>query len=402
MVTVCVPAYRSERYIAHTLASIRAQSFRDFRCRIALEPVEEGPTVDACRPYLDDPRFELVVNDRQLGWDGNVAGLLASVRTPLFCVQPHDDVLRPGYLEELVSMMMARPDASVAYSDVLSFGAAAGRRGAVLPDDPRRSARELGYFLDGAQGHPFRGVTRSSVLTRRFSTNEHRGFAVETEWALHLVQQGVALRASRPLYLKRQHGRTGASVTVGWRFGMSQAEMIAALEHNRARLLAAIGAHEPDGVPRAVIVLAAEAAMLRRWQVIPGEPLPFGDVQLARAGEVLEATGSSGHPAAPRVAAIVHVALSRHHAALGDRARSLGAARDAVRSHPRDPEACQRLAQLLLATGDFDEAIDLVQQAAMTSPPLDDGVLRLAGAVAAALDRRYQKLDDVAPGTAHD
>ncbi len=397
LVTVCVPAFRSERYIAHTLASIRAQSFRDFRVRIALEPVEEGPTVDACRPFLDDPRFELVINDRQLGWDGNVAELLDDVRTSLFCVQPHDDVLRPAYLEELVGMLMARPDASVAYSDVLSFGAAAGRRGAVLPDDPRRSARELGYFLDGAQGHPFRGVTHSALITRRFSTNEHRGFGVETEWALHLVQQGVALRASRPLYLKRQPGRTDASVTIGWRFGMSRDEMVAALEHNRRRLLAAIGAEEPDGVPREVIVLAAEAAMLRRWQVIPGEPLPFGDVQLARAREVLETTGSSSHPAAPRIAAIVHVALSRHHAAVGDQASSLEAARDAVRCDPRDPEACQRLAQLLLATGETDEAIDLIQQATMTSPPLDDGVLRLTRAVTAALDQRYQKVEDVAP-----
>lgn len=389
LVTVCVPAYRSERFIGHTLTSIQAQTFGDFRVRIGLEPVEEGPTVDACRPFLADPRFELVINERRLGWDGNVAALLAAVRTPLFCVQPHDDVLRRAYLEDLVAMVMTRPDASVAYSDVLSFGATAGRRGSVLPDLPSRSARELSFFLDGAQGHPFRGVTRSAVLTRPFPTNDHRGFAVETEWSLHLVQQGVALRGPHPLYLKRQHGRTDHSVTSGWRFGMDRDEMVAALEHNRARLLAAIGPDDPYGVTSDVVRMAAEAAMLRRWQVIPGDPMPFGEVQLERARDVLMATASSTHPAAARIAAITLVTLSLHHAVNGDTAASVEVARQAVRRDATDPEACLRLAHLLLASGQHDEAIDLIERAAAASPPLDDGVLRLIGVATGALGRRY-------------
>jgi hypothetical protein len=387
LLTVLVPAYRSERFIGHTLAALQAQRFGDFRVRIGLEPVEEGPTIAACRPFLADPRFELVLNERQLGWDGNVAELLRHVHTPLYVIQPHDDVLRPAYLEDLVGMLMARPDASVAYSDVLSFGSTSGRRGNVLPDAPRRSERELGFFLAGAEGHPFRGVTRSTVLTRRFSTNAHRGFAVETEWALHLVQQGVALRARRPLYLKRQPARTDASVTIGWRFGMTPDEQAAALEHNRSRLLDAIGPPEPGGVPRELVMLAAEAAMLRRWSIIPGEPLPFGEVQLTRAGQVLAATGSSTSAAGARIAAMTHAALSLHHAATGDVARSLDEARAAVRCDPTHHEASLRLAQLLLAAGQPDEAIDLLADAA-AAVPLDDGVLRLLGTLTTSLDRR--------------
>jgi hypothetical protein len=398
--TVCVPAYRSERFITHTLAALHAQRFRDFHVRIGLEPVEEGPAVDAIRPFLADSRFELVVNERQLGWDGNVAALLSNVRTPLFCVQPHDDLPRPDYLDDLVGLLAERADASVAYSDVLSFGAAAGRRSNVLPDAPQRSERELGFFLAGAEGHPFRGVTRSSVLTRRFSTNQHRGFAVETEWSLHLVQQGVALRSARALYLKRQPVRAEeGSVTIGWRFGMAPGEQAAALEHNRSRLLGAIGPAEPHGVARDRIVLAAEAAMLRRWTVIPGEPLPLGALQLERAGDVLAASVPGASPEAAQVAATVHVALSRHHAALGDHERSLHEARLAVERAPSDTEALLRLAQLMLGAGAIEDALELVLRA-LQAAPLDDGALRLFDAVTRSVTQRYQAAEP-AGGPSH-
>jgi hypothetical protein len=259
----------------------------------------------------------------------------------------------------------------------------------VLPDAARRSERELGFFLAGAEGHPFRGVTRSTVLTRRFPTNHHRGFAVETEWALHLVQEGVAVRSERPLYLKRQPARTDdASVTVGWRFGMTHDEQVAALEHNRARLMDAIGPKEAEGAPRQLVVLAAEAAMLRRWSLIPGEPLAFGEVQLGRAREVLDRTASIATAPAASITCMVHVALSRHHGATGDRDASLGAAQAAVRCLPTDKEACLQLAQLLLATGELDAAIDLLTRTA-DGAPLEDGVLRLIDATTRVVGQRY-------------
>jgi hypothetical protein len=94
---------------------------------------------------------------------------------------------------------------------------------------------------------------------------------------------------------------------------MSPDAMAAALEHNRSRLLDAVEADEPEGTPRELILVAAEAAMLRRWSVIPGTPLPFGEPQLERARHVLAATSASDSPAASRIAATVHAALPTLH-----------------------------------------------------------------------------------------
>ena len=391
LLTICIPAYRSERFLAFTLAALQAQTFQDFRVRIALEPVEEGPTVDACRPFLEDPRFELVINSEQLGWDRNVRSLLREVRTSLFAIQPHDDIPQPGYLEALVGAVTARPDVSVAYSAIFLFGDQVGRRSMDLPDDSA-DVRELGFFLAGAEGHPFRGVTRREVLARDFPTNRFSGFAVETEWSRHLVQSGVALLVDRPLYLKRARTRDSDSVTSGWRFRMADEQLIAALEHNRARLLDGIGHDGMAAAMRERIELAAEASMLRRWQALSSGRLAFGPEQLQRAARVLDATAESEAAEGRRVAATVHVALSRHWQAVGDRAASERAARAAVHDAPDDPEPCLRLAQLLNTPSGVNEMVELLDRAARVAP-LDVATLLVAGDAATTLSGRYGAVD---------
>ncbi len=387
LVTVCLPAYRSAAFIGHTLASLQAQSFRDFRVRIALEPIDPGATIEACRPFLADPRFELTMNPEQLGWDGNVRALLATVETPLFAVQPHDDVLHPDYLAALVSALQARPDASVAYCDAFLFGAQTGIRGSALPD-AGRATRELAFFMAGAEGHPFRGVTRSTVLDRPFPSNQFQGFAVETEWALHLVQSGVALGIARPLYLKRALPSDSDSVTTDWRFRMEASRLQSALEHNRAQLLRTLDGTGDLAIPRSLVNLAAEGSMLRRWNALAGGRFGLGPVQLARAEAALAELAGSDLGAARTVAATIHLALSRHWQFLGDAEAGERAARAAVDSDTNHPEACLRLAQVLTTSGRLTEAVELIHRAAR-QVPLDVAVLLMADSAALTLARRY-------------
>ncbi len=387
LVTVCLPAHRSAAFIADTLMSLQGQTFGDFRVRIGLEPVDAASTVQACEPFLEDSRFELAVNPDRLGWDGNVRALLRTVDTPMFAIQPHDDVLHPGYLAALVGALKARPDASVAYCDAFLFGAQTGVRSSDLPD-AGRSAQLLAFFLGGAEGHPFRGVTRRTVLDRPFPTNRFSGFAAETEWALHLIQSGVALRVARPLYLKRARPVDSDAVTSGWRFRMDVERLREALEHNRVQLLLSIGETDDPGIPRSFIVLAAEAAMLRRWHALAGGRFGFGPVQLARAAAALEELATSPLGEARTIAATVQVALSHHWQVLGDAAASEDAARAAVAADAHHPEACLRLAQVLNARGNLPEMVELLYRAARRAP-LDVGMLLMAGNAARMIAQRY-------------
>ena len=392
LVTVCVPAYRSAQFIGHTLAALRDQTFRDFQVRIAVEPRDTIATVDACLPFLDDPRFDVTVNQDVLGWDGNVRALLQRVDTPLYAIQLHDDVPHPGYLEALVEAIAERPDASVAFSDVYLFGTEIGRRGSDLPD-AGPSERELAFFMGGAEGHPFRGLSRREVLTLDFPMNEFTGFAVETEWAHHLVRSGVALRVARPLYFKRARPVDNDSVTNRWRHRMEPDRLRAALEHNRARLLSAIGPDDGSDIPDSLVRLAAEAAMFRRWHAVSAGRLPFGVTQLGRATEVLKSLAMIDDVRGRHIAATVHVALSCHWQVVGDHDASERSARAAVEGDPSHVEACLRLASLLWAPEGIGEMVDLLARAS-EGAPLGVATQAVAANVARTLRVSYRQSDD--------
>ena len=201
-VTVCIPAYRAERFLTHTLRSIAKQTYRDIGVEIAIEP-PAAETAKACTPFLHDPCFRVSINDQRLGWAENIAALLARVRTPFFIILPHDDVLHPDYIETLLGAITARPDASVAYADMFCFGDGHFRKSLTI-EEGGPFERLLSFFLGGAEAVPWRGVTRTTVLDggATFPSNEFISFAVECEWACHLLRSGAAVRVPRPVVLQ--------------------------------------------------------------------------------------------------------------------------------------------------------------------------------------------------------
>jgi glycosyltransferase involved in cell wall biosynthesis len=204
VVTVCIPAYKSERWLASGLASVQRQTFADLQVLVGVEPVEPEPTVEICREFASDGRFHHYVNPTRLGWAGNIRALLERVDTPFFIILFHDDQLEPSYIETLLPPLLERPELSVCYADIQRFDGATGHKTLPLPD-AGLAEQLLDFFLARADAVPIRGVTRSTVLDgAAFPENEFDGVLVESEWTLHLLLRGRALRVPRPLYLKRR------------------------------------------------------------------------------------------------------------------------------------------------------------------------------------------------------
>ncbi|MCS6926809.1 MAG: glycosyltransferase, partial [Candidatus Binatia bacterium] len=64
-VSVCLPTYNGERFVAEAIASILAQNFTDFELLV----VDDGST-DATREIVrafPDPRLRLYQNEQRLG-----------------------------------------------------------------------------------------------------------------------------------------------------------------------------------------------------------------------------------------------------------------------------------------------------------------------------------------------
>jgi glycosyltransferase involved in cell wall biosynthesis len=59
-VTIGIPVYRGERFVAETVDTVVAQTYRDWDVVFSVDGPD--PASEAvCGRYLDDPRFRLVV-----------------------------------------------------------------------------------------------------------------------------------------------------------------------------------------------------------------------------------------------------------------------------------------------------------------------------------------------------
>src|SRR5260221_3212112 len=81
---VGVPAFGGWPFVDETLQSIANQDLMDFRVLISVDGGDER-TAGVCAKYTGDPRFELVVQPRRLGWAGNLNWLMARSTGDCFC-----------------------------------------------------------------------------------------------------------------------------------------------------------------------------------------------------------------------------------------------------------------------------------------------------------------------------
>jgi hypothetical protein len=369
-VTVCVPAYRSGDLLRRTLASILEQSAVDLQVDVGLEPPDAQRTIEACGPLLADPRVRLHVNTEQLGFDGNLRSLLARVDSPFFLICPHDDILHPQHLEILLAALRERPDASVAYGDVYEIGQRSGRISLAIPEGDL-GMRLLAFFLPGHESACWRGLTRSAVLHRPFPTNDYSGFSTEYEWALHVLCEGVALHVARPLLVKHLRPTAEGSVSADWVSGRDRAWLMAALEHHRTTMLASIPYARIAPDARAAVALAAELAMLTRWQDYAGGRFELTVEQMERLHGVLVSAGSLGSSAGRLIVSRARLVLARQSMAYADWPAAEQLIRTAIGEDPTNGEAWVLLGWLYHGMGRPFDAIEAALEA--------DALLPLSG-----------------------
>jgi len=212
-VTLGVPVYRGQDFVAETLRSIQAQTHRDLRVIISVDG-PDAASEEACRPFLSDRRFRLVVQPETLGWVRNISWLMDQVETPFWCYQQQDDLLEPRYLATLVEHARRAPEASVVYCDIETFGELEGTiTQSSLTGTP--FARQMTQLLERHSAVAFRGLTRAEALrhTGGVRPNEADDFSCDTGWVAAAARFGEHHRVPLSLYRKRYHP---AGVHGGW------------------------------------------------------------------------------------------------------------------------------------------------------------------------------------------
>ncbi len=115
-VTIGLPIYNGQNYLARTMDSILAQTYRDFELIIS-DNASSDATEAICREYAArDDRVRYVRNEENIGASANYNRVFELGRGIYFKWAAHDDLLAPTYLERCVEVLDRNPDVVLAYT----------------------------------------------------------------------------------------------------------------------------------------------------------------------------------------------------------------------------------------------------------------------------------------------
>lgn len=207
-VTVALPVYNGERYLAAALRSVREQTFTDIEIVVSDNASTDGTAEIVAAAAVADPRIRSVRQEENRGGLWNWNHLVGLARGELFTYAAADDLMRPEYLAECVALLdregpevvLAYPrtqiiDADGTITEDLNDGDLRGQ-GAT----PHARLRE---FLRAQAAHLVYGVYRTDVLrsTRRLVPVVGNDLVLVAEMAC----RGRFGLVPRQLFLQRRH-----------------------------------------------------------------------------------------------------------------------------------------------------------------------------------------------------
>jgi hypothetical protein len=214
-VTVGIPVFNGERYLAEALGSLQAQDYTDFEAIIADNASDDG-TQEIARSFVDaDPRFVYFRNDENIGGARNSNLLVEMARAPYFKWAYHDDLSTSDLLGGLHSLLEeAGPKTVVAYPRVAlidSDGRKVGEHNdADLDISDDAPHRRLAVVLKRVVGQVQFGLMRTEILRQSGGAPVDVGAEMVLPAALALRGK-IALYPQQSLLIRVHEARHGGS-----------------------------------------------------------------------------------------------------------------------------------------------------------------------------------------------
>lgn len=207
-VSIGLPVYDGERYLAEAIDSILGQTYTDLELIICDNASTDG-TEAICRRYAEqDERVRYHRQPENRGAAVNYNDTFHLARGRYFKWAAHDDALEPTFLEACVTLLDAAPD-----DVVLAYPTA------VVIDEEGRRLRVHEELMDIREGRPFQrllhvvqrwglcnpvfGLMRTSALERTGLIRSYVSSDVSLLAELALL--GQFWEIDEPLFLRRVH-----------------------------------------------------------------------------------------------------------------------------------------------------------------------------------------------------
>ena len=214
-VTVCVPIFRGAVFLPALMASLRAQTLRDFHCVLSVDGAADTESLAAAQAEATDGRFEIRVNPHPAGWSAHAALLLRGVTTDFALNLAQDDVLAPEYLAVVLSAAEAAPEPSTVFTDIRYFGSATHVETSAGIEGPR--CERIRAQLARQAWIPGHGlIPRALAQTGLFATTTPEQIAEDHVAVLRMAMFGPVLRVPAPLYGKGVHGANTGGRWMQW------------------------------------------------------------------------------------------------------------------------------------------------------------------------------------------
>ncbi|WP_421692933.1 glycosyltransferase family 2 protein [Aestuariivirga sp.] len=198
-VSVAIPVYNGQAYLAATIHSVLAQTCTDFELIICDDASRDG-SLDVAASY-PDPRIRILRNEKNLGFGGNWNRCLNEAQGTYIKILPQDDLLHPGCLQSQVDAFERDEKGALALvycarqiigpSGRVHMRRSAGRstRISTGADIARRTAR-LGT---NPIGEPGAVLFRRSAARAAGAFNGELPFVIDIDYWLRLLRFGDAL-----------------------------------------------------------------------------------------------------------------------------------------------------------------------------------------------------------------
>ncbi len=216
-VSVCLPVYNGERYLAGAIESVLRQSLTDFELIIADNASTDG-TGPLCREAASrDSRIRYLSAERNggLAWNFNRAFRASRGRYVVWLAT--DDVIAPEFLRRCVDALEADPTAVVCFCNRNDIDAQGVTRAQLTLTNPGSSGspfQRLKDIIAEEMCEPVWGLMRADALRQ---TRLHQGFADSDRVLLvEMGLRGTFRKLDEVLFSRRGHSGSVTATEDRW------------------------------------------------------------------------------------------------------------------------------------------------------------------------------------------
>jgi glycosyltransferase involved in cell wall biosynthesis len=227
LVSVCIPLYRSRRFLEIIVENIESIAYPNVEIIISDQHLLDDAIAVLKQRFEADTRFRFLEGDAGLDWVQNFNLLLRESTGKYFLWMAHDDSYPSTYIGELVAALEEHPDAVLAFGRVEQVSLDGflptfpSTPPPMSPDEAWSLASSLRMLTLWQLWIAFRGLGRRTVVEQSdlYIRPTHGNIRADVCWLFGLSLKGRLFFVPSCHCTKRFY-RTSAGAT--WRFGIRQ------------------------------------------------------------------------------------------------------------------------------------------------------------------------------------